>query len=77
MRFCTNRCNFRLKQDNRNLPSKEYVENLCQYLGDARSKTVLIADDLSELLEKLNQENPTENPEADQNNPIRVQCLFA
>ena len=74
MRFCTNRCNFRLKQDNRNLPSKEYVENLCQYLGDARSKTVLTADDLSELLEKLNQENPTENPEADQNNPIQTEC---
>ena len=47
---------FRLKRGHRNLSSKEYVENLCQYLGDSRIKTVLTADDLSELLRKLNQD---------------------
>ena len=48
---------FRLKRDYQDLPSKAYVEN--QYLGEVRSKTVLTADDLSELLVKLNQDqNP-------------------
>ena len=38
---------FRLKRDYKNLSSKDYVENLCQYLGDARSKSMLTANDLS------------------------------
>ena len=60
---------FRLKRDYKNLTSKEYVENLCQYLGDARSKTVLTAGDLAELLVKLNQgqnANPEQNQEPNQ-----------
>ena len=46
---------FRLKRDHRNLSSGEYVENLCQYLSDVRSKTSLTTDDLSLVLEELNQ----------------------
>ena len=59
---------FRLKRDYQNLPSSEYVQNLCQYLGDARSKTVLTAEDLSELLVKLNQ-GQNGNPELNQSEP--------
>ena len=44
---------FRLQRDHKKLPSKEYVENLCQYLGDARNKTVLTAEDLSVVLTNL------------------------
>ena len=40
---------FRLKRDHKNLSSKEYVENLSQYLGDARSKKMLTAEDLRDL----------------------------
>lgn len=66
MRYAKNSCLsmkhtasvFRLKRDYKNLSSKEYVENLFQYLGDARSKAVLTAEDLKELLLKLNDENP-------------------
>ena len=68
---------FRLKRDYKNLTSKKYVENLCQYLGDARSKTVLTARDLRELLMKLNQGqngNPEPNQdEANQSEPNRIQ----
>ena len=44
---------FRLKKDHKNLSSKEYVENLCQYLSDARNKTALTAADLSLVLTDL------------------------
>ena len=68
---------FRLERDYKNLTSKEYVENLCQYLGDARSKTVLTAEDLRELLMKRNQGqngNPEPNQdEANQSEPNRIQ----
>ena len=47
---------FRLKRNGRNLPSNEYVQNLCDYLGDARKKTVLTANDLADVLKKLNGE---------------------
>ena len=40
---------FRLKRDYKNLQSNKYIENLCQYLGDAKNKTVLTSDDLSLL----------------------------
>ena len=55
---------FRLKRDYRNLSSKEYVDNLCQYLGDARSKAVLTAGDLKKLLLELDQEIQIEKPNA-------------
>ena len=48
---------FRVKRDHRNLSSAEYVENLCQYLSDVRSKTSLTTDDLSLVLEELTQKN--------------------
>ena len=51
---------FRLKKQYKNLTSEEYVENLCQYLGGARSKKVLTENDLSELLKDL-LENPEES----------------
>ena len=44
---------FRLKKVHKNLSSKEYVENLCQYLSDARNKTALTAADLSLVLTDL------------------------
>ena len=43
---------FRVKRDHRNLSSAEYVENLCQYLSDVRSKTSLTTDDLSLVLRR-------------------------
>ena len=50
---------FQLKGNYKNLQSNEYVENLCQYLGDTRNKTVLTSDDLSLVLDSLitNHEN--------------------
>ena len=33
---------FRLKRDNRNLPTEEYVDNLCHYLSDSRRKTTFV-----------------------------------
>ena len=53
---------FRLMRHYKKLPSEEYVENLCQYLGDARSKTVLTADDLSAVLAKLNHDDAVHIP---------------
>ena len=57
---------FRLKRDYKNLPSTEYVENLCQYLGDARSKTMLTAEDLSLVLTNLINITNNEIPETSQ-----------
>ena len=57
---------FRLKKDHKNLSSKEYVENLCQYLSDARNKTALTAADLSLVLTDLI--GNTNMPDAD--NPV-------
>ena len=44
---------FRLKRDYKNLSSKEYVENLSQYLSDVRSKEILTTEDLRILLLNL------------------------
>ena len=44
----------------------EYVENLCQYLSDARNKTALTADDLSLVLTLLIGDTNMSN--ADSNN---------
>ena len=52
---------FRLKHDHKNLSSKEYVENLSQYLGDARSKKMLTTEDLQDLLVKLNENCAQQN----------------
>ena len=38
------------------MSSNEYVQNVCNYRGDARKKTVLTANDLSDFLMKLNGE---------------------
>ena len=43
-----------MKRDYKNLSSKEYIENLSQYLGDVRSKKILTTEDLRILLIKLN-----------------------
>ena len=59
---------------NNDLQSNEYVENLCQYLGDARNKTVLTSDDLFLVLDFLitNHENQvpaqTEDQTSDETN---------
>lgn len=52
---------FKLEKNHKNLTSNQYVENLCQYLSDARSKTVLTADDLSFALTSLIGQNQSES----------------
>ena len=64
---------FQLKKDHKNLSSTEYIENLCQYLSDARNKTALTAYDLSSVLTHLigdtNMSN-ADNPNESAYNPI-------
>ena len=62
---------FRLKRDYKNLQSNEYIENLCQYLGDATNKTVLTSDDPSlSVLDSLitNHENQVPPQTSDETN---------
>ena len=55
---------FRLKRDSRNLPTEEYVDNLCNYLSDSRSKTTFSAADLNRVLIALDSTTSTiENEE--------------
>jgi len=56
---------FRLKHDHKNLSSKEYVENLSQYLGDVRSKKIMTTEDLRDLLLKLNENCTQQNDDVD------------
>ena len=44
---------FRLKRNFQKLPSQEYAENMKEYLGDAKKKSNLTADDLSAILEDI------------------------
>ena len=44
---------FTLRRKNRNLSSEEYASNLKEYLGDARHKTSLTMEDLTNVLGKI------------------------